>query len=99
VNYRVTLSHTAADDLVALEEWLVAHGGEDVADRYIERVERRIATLDQFPNRGTPHDDLLTGLRSLSFERRPIIYYRVLDTDVEVLRVVGAAQDQRRLFG
>ena len=39
------------------------------------------------------------GVRSISFERRIIIFYRVQGSIVEVLRIVSTAREHRTLLG
>jgi plasmid stabilization system protein ParE len=51
-----------------------------------------------FPERGTLRDDLEPGLRLLGFERRAVILFRVLRTEVEVIRVLYGGRELERLF-
>lgn len=46
-----------------------------------------LATL---PKRGTSRDDLLPGLRTIGFERRVTIAFRVLQTEVEIVTIAYA---------
>jgi len=99
--YTVQLSAFAIEDLVALHQWVDAEAGRATADAYLDRVEERIASLADFPGRGTPRDDLVSGLRTLTFERRLLIAYMV-DPDVKavnVLRIINAARDLGPLLG
>jgi toxin ParE1/3/4 len=41
--------------------------------------------LATFPERGTRRDDILPGLRTIGFERRATIAFRVLKTRVEIV--------------
>lgn len=43
--------------------------------------------LEHFPERGTKRDDILKGLRTIGFERRVTIAFRVLKTRVEIVTV------------
>jgi toxin ParE1/3/4 len=76
-----------------LRRRIAAETGLAIADGYIDRVEARIAALSHFPNRGTPRDDLVSGLRTLAFERRLVIAYIVGPGSVTVSRVIDAARD------
>ena len=51
------------------------------------------ASLAEYPERGTPRDDLVPGLRTVPYRRRTIIGYRVVDGCVEVLRLVHGGQE------
>lgn len=98
MTYTVRLARLAVEDMVALDGWIVAEARQEVADAYLERVYARIAKLRDFPFRGTPREDLGQGVRSLSFERRLIIAYLVIDDLVLILRVAGSQRDLSALF-
>ena len=51
-------------------------------------AERFVAKLAMFPNRGTPRDELHPGMRSVTFERRYLVFYQVDGRRVEVVRVI-----------
>jgi toxin ParE1/3/4 len=90
VTYGIVLSEHAIEDLDDLHIWIAGEAGSAIADGYLDRVEARIAALSEFPNRGTSRNDLAPGLRTLSFERRLVIAYRIDDRTVLVLRVISA---------
>jgi plasmid stabilization system protein ParE len=46
--------------------------------RYLDRIEEACMALATFPKRGTRRDDILPGLRTIGFERRVTIAFRVL---------------------
>ena len=98
MKYRLEISERAYDDLQERYLWIRAHAGEAVADAYDARIRARIETLRDFPLRGTPHDDLRIGVRSIPFERRLILYYAVAGNQIEILRIVDGVRDQRTLF-
>jgi len=99
VTYRVLLSERAIEDLDTLHAWIAAEAGSAVADGYVDRLQTRIEALSEFPNRGTPRDDLISGLRTLAFERRFVIAYRVTAKDVRVLRVISGQRELAPLLG
>jgi len=43
--------------------------------------------LEHFPERGTRRDDILKGLRTIGFERRVTIAFRVIKSRVEIITV------------
>jgi toxin ParE1/3/4 len=93
VNRTVELSPLAIADLVALHRWIAAEADRSTADAYLTRIQARLAMLAEFPNRGTPREDLAPSLRTLVFERRYLIAYTVADTVVTVLRVVSGPRE------
>jgi toxin ParE1/3/4 len=52
--------------------------------------------LGTFPERGTRRDDLAPGLRTIGFERRATIAFRVGRTDVVIVRIFYGGQDFER---
>ncbi|MDE1919038.1 MAG: type II toxin-antitoxin system RelE/ParE family toxin [Sphingomonadales bacterium] len=96
--YEVKLSAFAIEDLIELHRWLSVAADPSTASSYIDRIEERITGLQAFPDRGTPRDDLVAGLRTLSFERRIVIAYRVDGGEVTVLRVIDGARDLAGIF-
>jgi toxin ParE1/3/4 len=59
----------------------------DAADRVVMAIERTIELLPQFPRIGTPCPHLAPGLRRMLW-RDYLIYYRLRDNVVEVVRVL-----------
>lgn len=96
--YAVQLSPLAIEDLIDLHRWVSGEADTATADGYLDRIEERIAKLSRFPNRGTPRDDLIAGLRTLTFERRLVIAYMPDGETVTVLRVINAARDLAPIF-
>ena len=91
--YRVELSERARDDLERISDWVEEQAGRRIAENYDRRIRERIATLAQFPNRGTPDDQIAPGVRTLSFERRLRIAYIIVGDTVQVYRVFHSARD------
>jgi toxin ParE1/3/4 len=98
LTFEVLLGPKAREDLQDIYDWIANQAGNDVADNYLDRIERVMGKLTEMPNRGTPRDDLVPGLRTIPFERRATITYVVTGQTVEVLRVVHAGRDLRRMF-
>lgn len=49
--------------------------------------------LAHFPERGTRRPDIVPGLRTIGFERRVTIAFRVLKTRVEIVAIAYAGRD------
>ena len=91
--FRVFFQPRAEADLLALYRHIAETSGLDVAGNYIDRIEIACMSLATFPNRGTKRDDLAPGLRTIAFERRVTIAYRVQKTRVEILTIAYAGRD------
>lgn len=83
----------ARADLLALYDWIAERADPETAFEYTAKIEAHAATLAEFPERGTPRDDLVPGMRTIPYRRRTVIAYRVTDGVVVVLRLVHAGQD------
>ena len=91
--YTVVWHPRARDDLLALYDWIAERAGAEVACAYTSGIEAHGHKLATYPDRGTPRDDLVPGLRTTVYRRRTVIAYRVTDAAVEILRLVHAGQD------
>jgi toxin ParE1/3/4 len=87
-------SEQAERDLVEIGNFIARDNPANAA-RFIARLEEHCNLLTRHPLIGRVRDDLLPGLRSLPFGRY-IIFYRLMDGVVEIVRVFHAARDLRR---
>jgi toxin ParE1/3/4 len=69
-----------------------------VARRYVERIRERCRRIALLPQGGRPRDDLAAGLRSVPFEHRAVIVYRVLGDTVEITNVFHGGRDYAALY-
>lgn len=51
--------------------------------------------LAQFPERGRDRSDIAPGLRTIGFERRVLIAFRVLGQMVEIVAILYGGRDIR----
>ncbi len=90
---RVRIDSRAGQHLTGIQSWIAEAAGMDTAARIIDDIVARCDTLADFPNRGTPRDNLYPGLRTIPHRRRFTICYLVTSEEVIVVGVVGAGQD------
>ncbi len=93
MNIRVRLSEGAITDLLEIREWVASQSDAEIAESYVERIRAKIDRLTDFPERGEAVPDVRRGTRKLSFERRYIIFYRVLDGEVLIDRVLSGHRE------
>lgn len=75
------------------EIWLhIADNSENIADSFIDELFERFVLIGQFPQMGRERDELAVGLRSFPL-RRYLIFYRVIDNGIEIVRVLHSARD------
>lgn len=89
---RVEYAPEATADLLAIFNLIAVAAGPERAEAYVLRIERRCEVLATFPFAGSAHGDVVPGLRSLAFERRVRIGYRVEPGAVRILRVLYAGK-------
>lgn len=69
-----------------------------VARRYVERIRARGRLISTLPHAGRLRDDLARGLRTVPFERRAVIVYRVVDETVEITNIFHGGRDYAALY-
>ena len=69
-----------------------------VARRYVERIRDRCRRITRLPQGGRLRDDLAPSLRSVPFERRAVIVYRVVGQTVEITNVFHGGRDYAALY-
>ena len=100
---RLILSPAARDDLEAIHSHIVADN-PDAADRVLDSAFDTFEMLTRHPEIGrarTFSKPRLQGLRSIGVRAYPnyVIFYRVRQTTVEIIRVLHGAPDFDGLFG
>lgn len=82
----------ARRDLRSLYSYLADRAGPAIADGYVQRLATSIRRLALFPFSGTPREDLGPGIRTLAFERRAVVAYRLAEDTVEIVAVAYAVR-------
>ena len=95
---RIVYEEAADADLDAIYRWIADRADPDTALQFVLRLRAACEGLADFPHRGTPHDDLVPGLRSIPFERRATIAYLVRGNRVLIARVLYAGRDLTKEF-
>lgn len=89
----VVYSPDARQDLRALFDWIAEVASPDTALGYIERIKAHTDTLEYASERGTLHNDIQPGLRTIGFERRLTIAFTVSANRVTILRLFYAGRN------
>jgi toxin ParE1/3/4 len=89
------LSRRARTDLRDIQGYSLANWGEQLWAEYEEALAQALAVIMEYPESGRRRPELGEGLRSYPV-REHIIYYRVSDEAVLVLRVQHNRRDPRR---
>ena len=98
MNFKVIFRPQAEADLFDLYRFIAERAGHTTAGRYIDRLEAACAALETFPARGTRRDDIRPGLRTLGFERRATIAFKVVGREVIIIRIFYGGRDFERIL-
>lgn len=93
--YEVHFFAEAVADLDSLFCYIAERSGNEVADGYLKRIEGFCRALETFPRRGTEIPGRIDGLRTMGFERRVTILFRVGKARVEILRILYGGRNLR----
>lgn len=96
--YRIVFTPEARDQLDHLHGYILAAADAETAARFVNGIVDHVAGLSEFPERGTPRDDLRPGLRTLAWRRRVTIAFMVEATDVVVIGVFYGGRDFESLL-
>jgi toxin ParE1/3/4 len=99
VALKVFFRPQAEADLFGPYEYIAGRAGPAVAGNYIDRIEQACMALATFPKRGTRRDDILPGLRTIGFERRVTIAFRILHTRVEIVTIAYGGREFEGIVG
>src|SRR5215472_10597218 len=96
--YEVSFRPQAEADLFDLYRYLARRAGREVAGHYVRRIEAACMALERIPKRGTRRDDIRPGLRVMGFERRATIVFRVVETEVVIIRIFYGGRDYEQIL-
>lgn len=93
--YQLVFAPVAKDDLKAIYQFSVLQWGLAKAELYLEQIKYNVNLLLEHPFMGLERTDLLNGIRSLAVERH-IIFYRIVENQIMIVRVLHSRQDPNR---
>ena len=101
--YRLALSDVAAADIVEQADWYAAQSGETLAKRWEKAVTAAMLRAVSRPASGARcrfRSPELRGVRRTTISGFPkhLLFYRVDEGEILVLRVVHGARDLERLL-
>lgn len=90
---KVVFSRRAEQRLTELYDYIADNGSPTIAIGYIRRIRQACLALAEFPQRGRRRDDIIAGLRTIGFERRVTIAFRVQRGRVEIVTIAYGGRD------
>ena len=96
--FKVTILPKAQRRLQRIDNYIAAEASPAVAKRFTNALARKCLSLERFPERGSPRDDLRQGMRTFVFRRTVTVAYAVLGNEVAVLDFFYRCEDVNRRF-
>jgi len=93
---RYVINALASQDLNEIADYF-AENSIEAGERFFNAFNRKCQQLVAFPNSGKSYAEIRPELRGISLEGF-IIFYRILDNGIEILRVVSGRRDFPSLF-
>jgi toxin ParE1/3/4 len=93
---RYLISPSASRDLNAIADYFLTRN-VDAGEKLFHEFTKKCQYISQFPNLGKSYSYLRPSLRGLPLDGY-IIFYRVVNDGVEIVRVVSGRQDLESLF-
>ena len=93
MKYRVVFSPEAEGQLAELYRYIASVASPVVAERYVNTIISYCETLETFPLRGVPRDDIRPGIRLTNYKGRTIIAFAVDSELVSIIGVFYGGQD------
>ncbi|HAX75891.1 MAG TPA: type II toxin-antitoxin system RelE/ParE family toxin [Cyanobacteria bacterium UBA11372] len=93
---RYVINILASRDINEIADYF-SQNSIEAGERFFREFNRKCQQLVAFPNSGKSYAEIRAELRGLSFEGY-IIFYRVLDDGIEILRVVSGRRNFPSVF-
>jgi toxin ParE1/3/4 len=93
---RYVINILASRDLIEIADYF-ANTNVEVGERFFREFNSKCQQLVSFPHSGKSYEAIRSDLRGLSLEGY-IIFYRILDDGIEILRVVSGRRNLPSLF-
>ncbi|MEB3217442.1 MAG: type II toxin-antitoxin system RelE/ParE family toxin [Nostocales cyanobacterium 94392] len=93
---RFKISTGAAQDLENIWSY-IAKNNTRAADNLFDKLREKFAKLAKFPQMGQGREDLAVYLGSFSVGSY-LIFYRIIDEGIKILRIVHSSQDIEQIF-
>lgn len=96
--YRIVYADAARTDIHSVGQSIREAAGEAVAERFVARIIATVESLEFMPTRHRIRSELSASLRVIGL-RKYMIFYKVGEEDVTVMRVLhGARNITAKLF-
>lgn len=101
MKYKVNIVKSAEDDLIELYKYIYFNDCEENADKIYSKLEEKILSLQEFPNRGhIPKELKLLGIEEfleINYKLHRIIY-QIIDETIFIHCVLDSRRDIQKLL-
>jgi toxin ParE1/3/4 len=87
----------ASQDIESIIDFIADKSGFDVAEGFLNKINEQCVNLANFPSIGRRRDELAPLLRSFPVDDY-LIFYRLVEGGIEVVRVVSGYRNLDALF-
>jgi toxin ParE1/3/4 len=94
---RYVLSPRARADLDDIWNYTAQRWGTDQAEEYLRLLQSAIDTVADEPRKGRASDEVRQGYRKYAAGSH-MLFYRVIDTGIDVIRILHSRMDFERHF-
>ena len=94
-SHQLIIAPAAKNDLKAVYQYGLRQWGKTQSEGYLSTIKSQFWLLTQQPLMGIEHPELLPDMRSLPIESHTL-FYRVIASRVEIVRVLHGRQDPHR---
>ena len=93
--YNLVIAPLAKHDLKRIYDYSISNWGGRKASDYLDKLKKLFWELTEQPKMGVEREELLPNMRSFSVDSH-VVFYRLQQSKVEVVRVLHSRQDPRR---
>lgn len=93
----VYFSSAAASDLKDIHDYIFTENPV-AADKLLDDLQQSCEGLARYPRIGVSRDDLQPGIRLIVVRKLYVVFYRIIDPEVEIVRIVNGQRDYSKLF-
>jgi toxin ParE1/3/4 len=87
----------ASRDIEGIIDYIADVQSLDAADHLLDTINKKCQDIAIFPSLGRSREELAPNLRSFSVEKY-LIFYRLVEDGVEILRVLSGYRDLEAFF-
>ncbi|MBD0333115.1 MAG: type II toxin-antitoxin system RelE/ParE family toxin [Chitinophagaceae bacterium] len=93
--FKIIVKKRFTNKLIKLLYYLEAEWGKPVADRFVDKLEKRLDSLSQQPFTGA-ESEYFKNVRSILITRHNRLYYRIKESTIEVINLYDTRMNPKR---